>query len=32
METIAFEKDGKVFIKWISLENEKDLVLYSREI
>ena len=32
METMTFEKDGKVFIKWISLENEKDLVLYSREI
>lgn len=32
METATFENDGKVFLKWISLENEKDLVLYYREI
>ena len=26
------EKDGKAFIMWISLENNKDLVLYSRKL
>lgn len=32
METTAIEKDGKVTLKWLSLENEKDLVLYSRDL
>ncbi|NJK96132.1 MAG: hypothetical protein HC905_15570 [Bacteroidales bacterium] len=32
MEITAIEKDGKVTLKWLSLENEKDLVLYSREL
>jgi len=32
LEIIAGEKDGKITLKWLSLENEKDLVLYSREI
>jgi len=28
----GLEKDGKNLMKWVSLENEKDLVLYSREL
>ncbi len=32
METSAVEKDGKITLKWLSLENEKDLVLYSRDL
>jgi hypothetical protein len=32
IETMAVEKDGKVTLKWLSLENEKDLVLYSRDL
>jgi hypothetical protein len=28
----SYEKDGKIFIKWLSLEHEKDLVLYSKEL
>ena len=26
------KKDGKTFLKWIALENEKDLVSYSKEL
>jgi|GEM_PF-2241434 hypothetical protein len=26
------ESNGKIIMKWVSLENERDLVLYSREI
>lgn len=32
METSAVEKDGKITLKWLSLENEKDLVFYSRDL
>jgi hypothetical protein len=31
MKTVAFEKDVRAFIKWISLENKKK-VFYSRKI
>jgi hypothetical protein len=26
------KKEGKTYLKWLSLENEKDLVLYSKEL
>lgn len=32
LETSATEKEGKITLKWISLENEKDLVFYSRDL
>jgi hypothetical protein len=32
METTVIEKGGKVTLKWLSFENEKDLVLYSRDL
>jgi hypothetical protein len=28
----GLEKDGKIIMKWVSLENEKDLVVYSGEL
>lgn len=32
LESAAAEKGGKLTIRWITLENEKDLVAYSREL
>jgi Tol biopolymer transport system component len=32
LEPSTTEKDGKLILKWLSLENEKDLVFYSREL
>ncbi len=32
IKTNTIEDAGKIIIKWISLENEKDLVLYSRPL
>lgn len=32
IKTFAADKDGKTMIKWVCLENEKDLVVYSREL
>ena len=32
LEPSAIEKDGKVIVRWVSLENEKDLIIYSKEL
>lgn len=32
LEPSAVEKDGKITVRWATLENEKDLVVYSREL
>lgn len=32
IEPSVSEKDGKITVKWAALENEKDLVFYSREL